>query len=131
MNRPLMDGWPAKTPSQWLFLTPELRIKTADQNVHYLKRSRVNALIGFIITGIILILLVLPVLVMYRLTALDAKYPATFKSIAVLVSFTLLFSIAMFLITKAPRHDLFAASAAYCAVLMVFVGNVNNSSPGS
>ena len=120
----------AKTPSQWLFLTPELRAKTADQNVHYLKRSRVDALVGLIITGIILILLVLPVLAMYQLTTLGTKYPATFKSIAVLVAFTLLFSAAMFLLTKSPRHELFAASAAYCAVLVVFIGNVNNPSPG-
>jgi hypothetical protein len=33
----------------------------------------------------------------------------------------------MSLLTKAKRHELFAAAAAYCAVLVVFVGSTNFS----
>ncbi|KAF2199207.1 hypothetical protein GQ43DRAFT_376818, partial [Delitschia confertaspora ATCC 74209] len=42
-----------------------------------------------------------------------------FDAIWILVVFTLLFSAAMSLLTKARHHELFAASAAYCAVLVV------------
>jgi hypothetical protein len=43
----------------------------------------------------------------------------TFNAVGVLIVFTLLFSAAMSLLTKAARHELFAASAAYCAILVV------------
>ena len=47
----------------------------------------------------------------------------TVNAVGVLIVFTLLFSAAMSLLTKAARHELFAASAAYCAILVVFIGN--------
>ncbi len=110
-----------------MFLTPELRNKTNDPNVHFYKRSRVDVLVGLIITGIIFVLLVLPVVALYKLTAFNTKPDTTFSAIGVLVVFTLLFSAAMSLLTKARRHELFAASAAYCAVLVVFISNVSGS----
>ena len=87
---------------------------------------------GIIITAIIFVLLILPVIGMYKLTEVgDAANPqSTFTAIGVLVVFTLLFSAAMSLLTKAQRHELFAASAAYCAVLVVFISNLNGSSFG-
>ena len=111
-----------------MFLTPELRKKTVNPDIHYYTRSRVDKLIAVIITSIIFILLVLPVVAMYRLTASNATPHSTFSAIGVLVVFTLLFSAAMSLITKAQRHELFAASAAYCAVLVVFISNFANIS---
>jgi hypothetical protein len=45
------------------------------------------------------------------------------NAVGVLIVFTLLFSAAMGLLTNAKRHELFAASAAYCAILVVFIGN--------
>lgn len=89
----------------------------------------------------IFILLVIPVVTLYRLTSTsnlpggngsDATVPAsavedynrdTFNAVGVLIVFTLLFSAAMSLLTRAARHELFAASAAYCAILVVFIGN--------
>jgi amino acid permease len=62
---------------------------------------------------------------MYRLTSLG-NTQSTFSAIGVLIIFTLLFSAAMSLLTKAKRHELFAASAAYCAVLVVFITNFSN-----
>jgi hypothetical protein len=47
-----------------------------------------------------------------------------------LVVFTLLFSAAMSILTKAARHELFAASAAYCAVLVVFISNFGGRDVG-
>lgn len=104
-------------------MTPEMRVKTTDANVHYYARSRVDIFVSLIITSIIFILLVLPVVAMYRLTTFGVGSRSTFKAIGVLVVFTLLFSASMSLLTKARRHELFAASAAYCAVLVVFISN--------
>jgi hypothetical protein len=84
--------------------------------------------VGLVITSIIFVLLVLPVIAMYRLTSFSSQRNATFNAIGVLVVFTLLFSAAMSLLTKARRHELFAASAAYCAVLVVFISGFSNSS---
>jgi uncharacterized membrane protein len=61
---------------------------------------------------------------MYKLTTLGQR--STFHTVGILVVFTLLFSAAMSLLTKAKRQELFAASAAYCAVLVVFITNFNN-----
>jgi hypothetical protein len=89
---------------------------------------------------VIFILLVVPVITMYQLTytadspspnngtanaagTTDGNIKNTFNAVGVLIVFTLLFSAAMSLLTKAARHELFAASAAYCAILVVFIGN--------
>jgi len=66
---------------------------------------------------------------MYRLTSLG-NTQSMFSAIGVLIIFTLLFSAAMSLLTKAKRHELFAASAAYCAVLVVFITNFGSSKGG-
>lgn len=93
--------------------------------MHYFSPSRIEKLVGVIITMIIFILLILPVVAMYRLTSIGERN-STFDAVGVLVVFTLLFSAAMSLLTKAQRHELFAASAAYCAVLVVFISNFSN-----
>ncbi|KAF2419044.1 hypothetical protein EJ08DRAFT_665969 [Tothia fuscella] len=110
-----------------MFCTRELQEKTNDQHVYYYSASRVESFVDSIITSIIFVLLVLPVVAMYKLTSLGNSQ-ATFNAIGVLVVFTLLFSVAMSMLTKARRHELFAASAAYCAVLVVFISNFSGSS---
>ncbi|KAF2180528.1 hypothetical protein K469DRAFT_692727 [Zopfia rhizophila CBS 207.26] len=110
---------------QRIFTTQELRDKTNDKSIHYYSPSRVENLVGLIITLIIFILLVVPVVVMYKLTKIGERN-STFDAVGILVIFTLLFSAAMAFLTKARRHELFAASAAYCAVLVVFISNFND-----
>lgn len=44
--------------------------------------------------------------------------------IGTLLICTLAFSSILSLFTKARRHEILAAAAAYCAVLVVFLGNV-------
>ena len=107
-------------------MTPELRAKTNDKKIHYFSSSRIEKLVGLIITTIIFVLLVLPVVAMYRLTSIGDRN-STFDAVGVLVVFTLLFSAAMALLTKAKRQELFAASASYCAVLVVFISNFSNN----
>jgi amino acid permease len=108
-----------------MFATKELREKTSDKCTFYYSQSRIEKLVGLIITIMIFVLLVLPVVAMYRLTSVGDRN-STFGAVGILVVFTLLFSAAMSLVTKAKRHELFGASAAYCAVLVVFISNFNN-----
>ncbi|KAF2035249.1 hypothetical protein EK21DRAFT_55133 [Setomelanomma holmii] len=112
--------------TQKLFATKELREKTNDKHVYYYSQTRIAKLVGLIITLIIFVLLVLPVVAMYKLTSLGDRN-STFDAVGILVVFTLLFSAAMSLLTKAKRHELFVASAAYCAVLVVFISNFSNN----
>ena len=133
-------------PLQNYFRTPELRSKTTNQYIQFYSSSRIDKLINVLITFVIFILLVIPVITMYHLTSTPdsssspsgngnstagaqgkssgaASSKDTFNAVGVLIVFTLLFSAAMSLLTKAARHELFAASAAYCAILVVFIGN--------
>ena len=110
-----------KRLTQKLFLTPELRQKTKT-NIVYFSSSRIDAVTNLIIAFVIFVLLILPVLAMYKLTSSGGSR-GYFNAIGVLIVFTLLFGAAMSMLTKARRHELFAASAAYCAVLVVFIGN--------
>jgi hypothetical protein len=96
-----------------------------------------------LITLVIFVLLVIPVVTLYHLTSTSAvadvsanknttvpvaearEYKRdTFNAVGVLIVFTLLFSAAMSVLTRAARHELFASSAAYCAILVVFIGNL-------
>jgi hypothetical protein len=46
---------------------------------------------------------------------------------SVTLLFAFVFSIAISLSTSARRQDVFAATAAYCAVLVVFIGNLQQA----
>jgi len=109
-------------PLQKYFRTPELRKKTTNKYINFYSSSRIDTLVGVLITVIIFVLLVLPVTTMYHLASFNTG-KSTFNVVGVLIIFTLLFSAAMSLLTRAARHELFAASAAYCAILVVFIGN--------
>ncbi|KJY01544.1 hypothetical protein TI39_contig287g00019 [Zymoseptoria brevis] len=104
-----------------LFTTPELRAKTSDKLIHYYAPARVDSLVNAIITAIIFMLIILPVVTLYQMSEDDGAKP--FEAIGVLMVFALLFGCAMSSLTKASRQELFGASAAYCAVLVVFVSN--------
>jgi magnesium-transporting ATPase (P-type) len=126
---------------QKYFRTPEAQEKTSDPNISFYSSSRIDKLVNILITFVIFCLLVIPVITMFQLTNtsshvnVDASGNTTTMSnadiynrdtvnaVGVLIVFTLLFSAAMSLLTKAARHELFAASAAYCAILVVFIGN--------
>ncbi|KAL5121026.1 hypothetical protein ACEQ8H_000875 [Pleosporales sp. CAS-2024a] len=133
-----------RPPLQRYFRTPELQEKTENKYICFYSSSRIDKLVNLLITFVIFILLVIPIVTMYQLTSTskissltglaggNATVPAsavddysrdTFNAVGVLIVFTLLFSAAMSLLTKAARHELFAASAAYCAILVVFIGN--------
>lgn len=102
-------------------MTKELCDKTSLDDVVYYDSFRVDKLVNLIITAIIFVLLVLPVVAMYEMSIVRDDSP--FEAIGLLMIFTLVFATAMSSLTRATRQELFAASAAYCAVLVVFISN--------
>lgn len=105
-----------------MFLTQELRDKCKDGDVDYFDAGRIDALVNILITIVIFVLLVIPVAIMYEVTDI-AQRQSPLDAMGVLIVFTLIFGMAVSALTTAKRHELFGASAAYCAVLVVFLGN--------
>ena len=116
-----------------------MRAKTTNKYITLYSSTRIDKLANILITLVIFALLVVPVVAMYMLTSTnlhigagssndsalssDSNTRDTLNAVGLLIVFTLLFSAAMSMLTKAARHELFAASAAYCAILVVFIGN--------
>ena len=93
----------------------------------YYTRSRIDCLVIGIIVAILLVLLIVPIYILCRLLK-ERGDRADPVCIVVLLSFTLAFSAILSLFTRARRHEILAAAAAYCAVLVVFLGNVTSDS---
>jgi hypothetical protein len=89
--------------------------------VRYYDTDKLDQLANLVIIAIILVLLVLPVTAIYATS--NAGQASPFEAIGILMVFTLVFGTAMSSLTRATRQELFAASAAYCAVLVVFIGS--------
>ncbi|KAF7508635.1 hypothetical protein GJ744_009027 [Endocarpon pusillum] len=100
-----------------IFTSAEQRKKSDDKYVHLYSKRRIDFLVRVILALVTVILLLVP-------TALLFLVPGSNRlKIMTILLFTLLFSTALMVFTKAKRHEMVAASAAYCAVLVVFLGN--------
>ncbi|KAM0799441.1 hypothetical protein BDR22DRAFT_822431 [Usnea florida] len=110
---------------RFLFCSKETREKNDDDSIHYYDRTRISTCVTMIITTAVLALLVVPIWLLYRLS-IEGRIATSPDTIGVVLVFTLVFSAALTGFTKAKRHEIVAASAGYCAVLVVFLGNVNN-----
>lgn len=109
---------------EWLFCSKETKLKSRGIEVYY-DRSRINAFVNTLIALIILLLLVVPIYILYHLIHDVNTGRAYAICIGVLLVSTLAFSAVLSLFTRARRHETLAAAAAYCAVLVVFLGNVS------
>lgn len=90
--------------------------------------ERLDVFMRIMITIIAAVLLLVPVIVLFEL---QPKTPSEIKhksrsQILVIFLFTLVFSASCSVLTKARKHEVFAATAAYCAVLVIFLGNTSN-----
>jgi hypothetical protein len=81
----------------------------------------------------ILFLLIIPIYVLWHLAGeledshASGHASASAVTIGVLLVFTLIFSAVLSLFTRARRHEILGAAAAYCAVLVVFISNVGQT----
>jgi hypothetical protein len=103
-----------------------MRIKT----VSYYSVPRIERFTTLIIAFVIIMLLAVPVFVMYRVTW-EGGRRMTLLNVGLLIVFSSIFSASMSLLTRAKRAELFTASAAYCAVLIVFIGNFAGQGNGA
>lgn len=87
--------------------------------------SRIRKPVSLIIAGAVLILLAAPILSMYKLSSMNTER-TPYTALGILTSFSLVLAATMSLLTRAQRHEVFAATAAYCAVLIVFIGSQTN-----
>jgi hypothetical protein len=78
-------------------------------------------MVKMLVVSVSSLLLVLPIVVLYVLTTRDASGGL---KVGIVVVFVVAFALALAAMTHASRHETFAACAAYCAVLVVFLGNV-------
>ncbi|KAI4232044.1 MAG: hypothetical protein LQ352_008367, partial [Teloschistes flavicans] len=111
-----------------IFRTKEQRIITGHENVALLSSDRLDILLRIVLTILAAILLLGPVMILFELQPThrhDVRRNSWYQILTVLV-FTLVFSASCSIFTKARRHQVFTATAAYCAVLVVFLGNTTN-----
>jgi len=99
-------------PIEWAFCNEETRRKTHDGRIHYYARERVNTFVTFIITALILLLLVVPIWVLFYISANPklVNNPSA-VIISILLVATLIFSSVLSAFTKAKRHEILAAAA--------------------
>lgn len=103
-------------------------MKTGSADLQLLSAARIDKLTRIVLTTMATILLLFPVYILFRL---QPTTPTEFRSksnrqIVTVFIFTMLFSVGVSVFTKARRQEVFAATAAYCAVLVVFLSNTSN-----
>lgn len=93
------------------------REKTDNDDLEFYSNRRANYFIKAVIASATTLLLVVPVVVLYLLTVHRASGGI---KIGVLLLFVVTFAIALATLTRATRHEMFAASAAW-VILVTFV----------
>ena len=90
--------------------------------------ERIDILLRILLTIIAAVLLLAPVIVLVQLQPNEASQVSqrNWLQILTIFLFTLAFSASCSIFTKARRQEVFSATAAYCAVLVVFLGNTSN-----
>ncbi|THV49563.1 hypothetical protein BGAL_0189g00160 [Botrytis galanthina] len=117
--------------TRYIFASIELQQKTdpSTTKIVLFNPDRVNAIVSAILLVTVLTLLIVPVYILWYLNHISTSSSFIGVVITVLLVFTFIFSAVLSLFTRAKRHEVLAAAAAYCAVLVVFVGNVGSLSP--
>lgn len=98
--------------------------KDEDKHEIYYTHSRVEKLTNIIFLLLLVVLIDVPIWLLYDQVQDGGSNRAYMLCIMIVMVFTLVFSGILALLTSAKRHETFAASAAYCAVLVVFFGNI-------
>jgi len=100
----------------------------SEERLKLTSAERFEVLLRVVLTTIAAVLLLAPVLVLWELQPTEqsqAKRAGKWQLVTIFL-FTMVFSLSCSIFTKAKRQELFAATAAYCAVLVVFLGNTSN-----
>jgi len=110
----------------YFFSSQETQKKSDSKYEVYFDRPRIERLVAAIITVMLLVLLVVPIYILFHLVDTMGTSRTDALCIGTLLIFTLAFSAVLSLFTRARRHEILGAAAGYCAVLVVFLGNVGS-----
>ena len=116
------------TARKAIFRSSEQEAKTGSEELNLLSADRFDILLRIVITVIAAIILLVPVFVLFRLQPTsreEFERKSNYQILTIFVS-TLAFSASCSIFTKARRQEVFTATAAYSAVLVVFLGNTTN-----
>ncbi|KAL9133448.1 MAG: hypothetical protein Q9175_005373 [Cornicularia normoerica] len=119
---------PCNHPYSGVFRSHEQRRKTGNEDLQLLSAERLDIFLQVVLTIIATGLLLAPVFTLFRLqptTQAEFHAKSNYQILTVFI-FTLVFSASCSIFTSAKRQEIFTATAAYCAVLVVFLGNTSN-----
>jgi hypothetical protein len=88
-------------------------MKSSDSNMYFFSQRRISTAANLIIATMLTFLFVAPISLLYYLSSNTVGLRRAVASIGVLVSFTLVFTALTSAFTRAKRHEVTAASAAY------------------
>ena len=108
----------------FLFRTRSQRLRSGNEDIDLVSHKRLNVIVSIFVTVIATALLLAPIAILYSMS--NKGLP----QIAVIFAFVLLFATLCALSTRATKQETFMATAAYAAVLVVFLGNNAGSSTG-
>ncbi|KAL8803297.1 MAG: hypothetical protein Q9182_003255 [Xanthomendoza sp. 2 TL-2023] len=125
----------SRAVTQFIFRTKEQKIVSGQEDIALLDPHRLDIFLRFLLTILAAALLPIPVLILCKLQPSKAaddilRSSSSKLQILTVFLFTLVFSAACSVFTKARRQEVFTATAAYCAVLVVFLGNTLNATGG-
>ena len=115
-----MFPFPKETDADQRLFTSSKKESTADDSSIFASNYVADLTIKITVTVASTALLMLPVVILYLF-----DMSAGIKLVVVSL-FVLAFCLALSIMTNAKRHEVFAATAAYCAVLVVFLANLPN-----
>ena len=114
---------------QKLLRTHEQKIKTGDEALYLVSLERLENLLRTVVTISAAILLLVPVYVLFKLKPTEmsqVERNSNYQILTIFVS-TMIFSASCSIFTQAKKQEVFTATAAYSAVLVVFLGgNISN-----
>ena len=89
---------------------------------------RLDIFLRALLTTIAAVLLLAPVIILVQLQPKEPSQVTrrNWLQIMTIFLFTLTFSASCSIFTQSRRQEVFTATAAYCAVLVVFLGNTSN-----
>ena len=114
---------------QKLFRTQEQKVKTGDEALYLVSLERLDNVLRTMVTISAAALLLVPVYVLLKLKPTEVSQIERNSNYQILTIFisTMIFSISCSIFTQAKKQEVFTATAAYAAVLVVFLGgNISN-----
>ncbi|KLP06711.1 uncharacterized protein LW94_13349 [Fusarium fujikuroi] len=111
------SSWPSLRGIYEFFSLLDTSARSDDPKVKLIKASRLVAVSRALTTVLAVTTLVVPIGVLYSV------HPVPMR-LCIIAAFTCIFSSALCWLTSSRNYEIFSATAAYCAVMVVFVGSL-------